>query len=226
MFARTSAILTPRIPFLSAHTFLRHEVRVRALQTRRHHRFVVINRYMVFRSRLNHLAVMTHTRLPFVPLQPILCADDRRHITGLDGMNAMYLMVGISLVQHVLVIGGIASGLVVTDDLYAQAVGQAAEVVHIPIVVGFGKGEMLPILPTFVPSFGQHGLDVMVLRKTQIARHVLRRSTMYRALLPRHGFHVHTPPDSDEFHGLDPRGIFDTAWFVEIQHDSRSDHGL
>ena len=85
---------------------------------------------------------------------------------------------------------------------------------------------MLPIFPTFVPSFGKHGLDVMVLRKPQIARHVCRRRTVNRSLFPGHGFHVHAPPDADEFHRLDPRRIIDSAGFVEIQHDSRSDHGL
>ena len=93
------------------------------MQTGRHDGFVVIYRDTVFRGCLDDLAVMAHTRLAFVPLQTVLRADDRRHITGLDGMNAMRLMVGVGFVQHVLIIGCVSTGLVMTDNLHAQAVG-------------------------------------------------------------------------------------------------------
>ena len=68
MLTRTTTIGRPCIPFLSANTLLGHEVRVRTLQTRRHHRFVVINHDVVFSCHLDDPAVMADTGLTFVPL--------------------------------------------------------------------------------------------------------------------------------------------------------------
>ena len=62
--------------------------------------------------------IFKHTRLTFVPLQSVHSANDRRHITRLDGMYAVRLMVLIRLLQLVLIIGCVTAGLVMPHDLH------------------------------------------------------------------------------------------------------------
>lgn len=61
-------------------------------------------------------------------------------------MDAMHGMVGIGVFELVLIVGGVTSCLVMPDDSDAETIRQMAEVVHIPIAVGFGEREMRPRL--------------------------------------------------------------------------------
>ena len=147
MFTRAATIVRPRVPFLSADTFLTHEVRISALQSCRHDRLVVVNHDVVFGRSLDDLAVMAYTGLSFIPLQAIQGSDDRSHITGLDGPNAMSCVVTIDGVQVFLIIRRIAAGLVMTHYLHAETVSQTAQIIHIPIIIRSGKIEVFPVLP-------------------------------------------------------------------------------
>ena len=147
---------------------------------------------------------MAHTRLTFVPLQSVHRTDDGGYITRFNGMNAVRLMVLIGRNELILIVRRVSSGLVMTDYLHIEFVRQSTEIIHIPVIVGFGEREMLPVLPSFVPSLRQHGIDMMIVRETQVPLHIGRRSTVNRALFPSHGFHVHAPPNTYKFHRFDP----------------------
>ena len=224
MFARTASVGAPCVPLLSTHTFLRHKIRIGALQAGRHDRLMVIDGDMILGCGLDDLAIMANARLTFIPLQAVDGTDDRRHIARLDDIDTMHSMVGVGFIQHLLVIGCVSAGLVMPDDLHTQTVCQSAQIVHIPVVIRFGEREMLPVLPTFVPSLRQHGFDTMFLGETHVPLHILCRSTVDRSLFPGHGLDMHAPPDTHEFHRFDPRGVVQSAGFVEVKHDARSHH--
>ena len=43
---------------------------------------------------------------------------------------------------------------------------------------------------------------------------------MNRPLTPSHGLKMHAPPDTDELHRTNPRGVVDSARVVEVEHDA------
>ena len=199
-----AAIGTPGVPFLATDTLLGHEIRKSALQAGRHDGFVVVDHDLVARRRLNNMTIVAYAGLGFVELEAVAGADDRRYIAGLDSMDAMRLMVGISIGELVLIVGCVAACLVVAYDLHTEAIGEMGETVHIPVGVGLGEAKMLPVFPSEVPSFGEDGLDIMIVSKLEIAGHIGGSSAMNRSLLPGHGLHMHTPPNTNKLHRTDP----------------------
>ena len=220
VFAGVSTVSAPRVPLLAAHALLRHQVRIGALQSRRHHGLVVIDGNVVLGGRLDHLAVVAHARLTFVPLQTVHSTDDRRYVARLDHVNTVLRVIAVDRIQVFLVVGCVTARLIVSDNLHAQLVRETTQVIHIPVVIGCGEIKMFPVLPAEVPAFGEDGTYTVLLGKTQIPLHIPGCGTVFGTLLPGHRFDVHRPPYTDKLRRADPIGIFYLAGLVQVEHYS------
>ena len=227
MRSGASAVGTPCIPLLPTDTFLGKEVGVCTAETGRHHRFVVVNADVVAGCCLYYFAIMANTRLGAVVLLAVHGGDDRADIPRLDGVHTVMLHIVVRLIQFALVLGGIALCLVVENDFHTAAVGIFCQIINIVVGIGlykreFGSGNRaVPCAPTFVPTLGKDTAETVVGSEINVTLHILGGGTMDRSLAPRHRLEVHTPPDTDEFHRVDPRSVLNTAGLVEVEHNAR-----
>ena len=225
MAARRPAILRPCVPLLTTDTLLRHQVRPGTLQTGRHGRFVIIDAYMVLGSRLDYFTIMAYAGLAFIPLQAIHSAHDRCHVAGLHSRHAMLLHELIGGIQVGLVFVCASRCLVMADDIHTQFLCIFTQRIHVIIRIGCHKGEAIVVdtlvsFPTGVPSFGQHPTKAVLARELEIPAHVIGGGTMTDALAPCPLMQVHRPPDTQEFHRLNPRRVFDGTGFIEVEHNT------
>ena len=224
-----TAVLRPRVPLLTADALLRHQVRVRALQTRGHSRLVVVDGYMVLGGRLDDLPIMPYYPLRAVELIAVAGADERGDITRLNCRHAVFLHELISGIQISLVLVSTTGGLVVADDGYTKLFGIRAQGIHVVVRIRGDERETVVIdalvtFPSRVPALSKDTAETVLGCELQIPAHVLRRSAVAVTLAPRPLFEVHRPPDAEELHGLDPRCIIDLTGLIEIEHDTRRHH--
>ncbi len=227
MGSGTSAVCTPCVPLLPADTLLGEEIGVCTAETGRHHGFMVVDADMVASRGLDDTAVVAHTRLGAVVLLAVHGGDDGADIARLNRVHTVMLHIVVRLVQFVLILGSVALCLVVEDNLHAAAVGILSQIIDIVVGIGFDKRELgigvgaVPCFPTFVPALGEDTAETIVGSEINVTLHIFGSGTMDRSLAPRHRLEVHTPPYTDELHRVNPRSVFDTAGFVEVEHDAR-----
>ena len=113
MRRRIPPFRTPCIPFLTTYTLLSHQVGISTLQTCRHHGLVVVDGQTVPSRCLDHLAVVTHTKLAAVQFLIV------EHVADIAGLDVFHAVIGIEPhagLHLVFIVRDAASGLVMADE--------------------------------------------------------------------------------------------------------------
>ncbi|MNY24662.1 hypothetical protein D3C86_1583930 [compost metagenome] len=153
MFRRIATIFGPSVPFLTAHAFLRHQIRKCSLQTCWHYGFVIVDHNFVLRRFINDFSVMTNAVLAAVRLFTIQFSTN---VTGLHYINTKLFVISKSIAHLVFVVHCVSSCLVVTDQGYIFGLRVICDLLDIEIWIWLCKLEVFPIFPTFVPPFHQN----------------------------------------------------------------------
>ena len=177
------------------------------------------------------------------PLRSVVfgAGDDCADVAGLDGVVVVVFHKLEGAVELELIVGGVAGGLVVHDELDAALFGVVAEGVDVEVGVCLVEEELpvlaecCPVFPAFVPALDEYAVDAVVGCEVDVALDVggVGGVVSVGAELGVVGYAgfgesvvgvcprldvagEHFPPYADELHWLDPGCILDFTGFVEV----------
>ena len=151
----------------------------------------------------------------------------------------------VSLVEVALIVAGRARGFVVHNHLHALGGGIAVDFFDVEVGIGGDEVEHVvllvaePVLPAYVPSLDEDGIEAMLGGEVDVALHVLGVGGVGAVGLgvgvvgfaELHGGEVvgvapgalvgdHVPPYADILRGLNPGGVLYLAGLVEVEGDA------
>ena len=132
MLGRVAAVAAPGVVLLAAGAFAGHQIRIRAAQAGRLHRFVHVEHDLVLGGLFDHVLMMPDHVLAVVPFADHLAGvvdalETLRpvDVAGLHGGDAEPLVEREGIAQLAFVVGNRTAGFVVADEMDALRLGVA-----------------------------------------------------------------------------------------------------
>ena len=223
VLGRIAALATPRVVLLTARSFPAHHVRISPTLTGVVDRLVDVEHDFILCRRLDHLAVVIHHELRVVR---ITFRRGVSHVPGLDRVETQRVVERECGLHLLLVVLDSARCLVVHDQLDAFRVRVGSQPWKVVVGVRLRERERVSVLnpvavPAGIPAFHQNATKTVCRGEVDVSLGVLRGGAMLRPGAPGHGVDVHSPPDADVLHWLDPAHVAQHVGRIEIEPEHR-----
>ena len=173
--------------------------------------------------RFHNFLKMTHHVLP------VMRHASRSYCSGISGFQRPDSQIAAKLqcrIELAFIHRNIAAGFVMRDEFNFSFFGVAYHCGQIEIRIRLA--EILhrqrvrsPCFPSLIPAFGQKAANAVTGAKVNVVFGPFGGGSMCGSGIPGVFSGVHAPPYSGEFHGFDPRHVFDCARLVEILNQMR-----
>ena len=171
--------------------------------------------YLMVGGTQDYLLVMLHTVLRVVQL----AVGEAARVAGLHIVYAMVLTPLEGLLHLCLVVGYVAAGLVVHDDLHPLVLRVGDDPLHIEVGCGMEEVEHLgaaPLLPSAVPALEKHCVDIVLGGEVDIPQRIGGGGPMAVVGSPAVDAQVHAPPDANILQGARPGVVGGVVYLVPV----------